>query len=249
MSGSQSTEQEQTFYFIRHALTEMNEFLYQVEWGSPGFYDKGLWDTHLSPAGIAQAVNVHHQWRTQYDANLNSSAALVIPWDKVELVLSSPLLRALQTYSYLIEHTPPPLIPSHVPKIVHPLLRERLYLSADVGSPRSVIKASYPAFDCSALPEDDSAWWYTEEKTSTAASSKIPDWRPAGDYLCPGEPDDVFASRLTELRAYLVSRRERHVVVMTHWGILRELVGCEFLNCEMRTVRASELLTIPSLGT
>lgn len=284
---------DQTFYFIRHGLTEMNEVLHEMEWGSPGFHDKGLWDTRLSSKGIQQAIDLHRKWRAQYDAE-PSPQSHVIPWEKIDLVLSSPMLRTLQTFSLLNEYSPPPLIRRQVPRIAHPLLRERLYLSSDVGSPRSIIEPAFPDFDFSALPEDDTIWWYhpdcLDEASSTTqvieesnakqsealdpedkgdtthgshdtadnhrdtsnnndnndgVSQPYIEWRPAGDYLCAGEPADIFKERLTHLRHWLLSQSQSHIVVVAHWGVIRGLTGADVLNCEVRTVRAVDLLPEP----
>lgn len=243
ISPKEEISPDQTFYFIRHGVTEMNEVLMSMEWGSPGFFDKGLWDTQLSQNGIQQTVELNRRWKAQYDAE-PSPASHLIPWEHIDLVISSPLIRTLQTYSYLVDHSLPPLIPSHIPKIAHPLLRERLYLSSDAGSPRSMLENTFPAFNFSALPEDDSAWWYTPE-THEEEYEPYKEWRPAGEYLCPGEPADVFFERLMALRSYLLRRPEKHIVVVAHWGIIRGLTGGDFRNCEVRAVRATDILPDP----
>ncbi|KAL0489168.1 phosphatase [Acrasis kona] len=253
---------EQTFYFIRHGTTEMNEILKTMEWGTDGFTDVALWDTRLSAAGLSQTIELHETWRKQCLPEADA-ALRVIPWDKIDLVLCSPLSRALQTYTSLVQHAMPPLIDDQVPKVVHPLLRERLYLASDTGSGRSVLESNFPHFNFSLLPKDDSAWWYTIDNNNVGtefateeggdvnnskeiknANTSYEEWRPGhpSSYLCPGEPGSVFKLRLEYLRRVLLTRPERHILVVAHWGVLRGLTGHDFRNCEVKIVKADALL-------
>jgi hypothetical protein len=54
------------------------------------------------------------------------------------------------------------------------------------------------------------------------------EWRPHGQgqyYACPGEPQDVFENRMTQLAAWLRQRPETCIVLVTHWGVLHYLSG------------------------
>jgi broad specificity phosphatase PhoE len=54
------------------------------------------------------------------------------------------------------------------------------------------------------------------------------EWRPHGQgqfYACPGEPQDVFEQRMTQLAAWLRQRPETCIVLVTHWGVLHYLSG------------------------
>jgi hypothetical protein len=35
------------------------------------------------------------------------------------------------------------------------------------------------------------------------------EWRPPGDYACPGEPEDVFRARMIALREWIAERPEK----------------------------------------
>ena len=63
----------------------MNEHLSQPGkgWGADGFVDPGLWDSRLTPQGEAQARALNAQLRGW--------------WPEIDLLLSSPLRRALAT--------------------------------------------------------------------------------------------------------------------------------------------------------
>eukprot|EP01032_Pedospumella_encystans_P019122 gene19122-21751_t len=71
------------------------------------------------------------------------------------------------------------------------------------------------------------------------------EWRPQGTYCCEGEPSQVFAQRIQQLKQYLNDRPEQYMVVVAHWGIIRALTGQEFKNCEMKLVKTSEFLENP----
>jgi hypothetical protein len=103
--------------------------------------DKGLWDTMLSSAGVEQAIELHKQLREQSDAG-PSPASHVVPWERVDLIIVLPP-RCSRTNCSSSKH---PLLSSTlptVPRYVHPLLRERLYLSSEADRPRSMQQAQF----------------------------------------------------------------------------------------------------------
>ena len=55
------------------------------------------------------------------------------------------------------------------------------------------------------------------------------------------EPEKVFLERCSELLTWLRARPEQSLALVTHWGVLKALTGAEFDNCELRTVRLSDL--------
>ena len=69
--------------FVRHGLSKMNVALGRQPWGSPGFIDPDIRDAPLEPSGLAGARALREP--------LARDAA------DVELVVSSPLTRALAT--------------------------------------------------------------------------------------------------------------------------------------------------------
>ena len=69
---------------IRHGVTEMNVYLSGCPYGSPGFVDPGLFDTRLTAAGEALAAS-----------QLRKDLAAAHERDPIELVVSSPLTRAI----------------------------------------------------------------------------------------------------------------------------------------------------------
>lgn len=67
-----------------------------------------------------------------------------------EVIISSPLTRALTTTLAAF--------PSHsCPRVAHPLARERVWLSSDVGRPVEQLRAEFAGF---AFEEMDGIWWH-----------------------------------------------------------------------------------------
>jgi len=219
----------------------MNEILNEIGWANPNFVDCDLWDARLSSTGVKYAVT------------LAESVPDDIDLESVEVMLSSPLTRALETANYLFCHSSS-LLPNNVPKVVHPLLRERLYMSSDVGRLKAEIIADFPDWDMDYVPACE-PWWYLHDEFSMPISisneeiCKVPnpyvEWRPAGKYSCKGEPNFEFKTRLLDLRKWLLSRPESTFLIVTHWGVIRGLTGRDVKNCEIAKVFESQLLIDP----
>ena len=132
-----------------------------------------------------------------------------------ELVITSPLTRALQTAAGLFDSHP-----SRPPLIVSALLRERVENSCDVGRSSSQLAADFPAFDFAHLQHP---WWHVDE---------APDARG----ICV-EPVTVVETRVAEFRAYVLSRPEKLVAVVGHGTFLFHLTRRVLANCEIAEVR------------
>jgi hypothetical protein len=112
IDGETSAAQHINLLLIRHGRSLGNEMMDQPgnQWGDPYFRDDAnLIDSPLSPRGIEQAVALG-QSCSQEDL------------DRIQLVIVSPLTRALQTMQLAVL----PRLPSHVPIIVHPWSAERV---------------------------------------------------------------------------------------------------------------------------
>ena len=219
---------------IRHSTTECNEALSLLPWGSPNFKDPMLYDTKLSAAGITKAEAVHQQLKARH---------LNVDFSSVQLVCTSPLSRAIHTADILLKDG---VLPHHVPRLAQPLLRERLYLSSDVGKARSILQQRHASWDFSLLPCDDAPWWYLPPPPSLLHPA-APEWRPAGTYTCPGEPQDVFRERISELKRWLLARPEEEIVIVAHWGLLRGLFGLNAENCGIHILSGNDFLPTPPL--
>jgi broad specificity phosphatase PhoE len=58
----------------------------------------------------------------------------------------------------------------------------------------------------------------------------------------------VFLARMQQLQQWIEARPERVLAVVTHWGVLRALTGRDFENCELQTVKLSELRLAAAAG-
>lgn len=132
----------------------------------------------------------------------------------VELVLVSPLTRAIQTALGLFREHP------SAPKFeVVPILRERLENSCDVGRAPAELSAEFPDVHFAHLPP---VWWHAEGE---------PDER--GIHV---EPEELVQERAAAFRRSLRERRERTIAVVGHGGFLRHLTGRALANCEVVTL-------------
>ena len=103
----------------------------------------------------------------------------------VELVLVSPLTRAIETAVGLFrEH------PRAPPMRVVPLLRERVENSCDVGRAPAELAAEFPGLDFAHLPP---VWWHAEGEADDRG-------------ICV-EPEAVVRARVAEFRASLRAQR------------------------------------------
>jgi len=164
---------------IRHGRTEMNEHLAQPgnEWGAAGFADPGYYDTELTSLGEQQA--------RQLNMKLKGTP-------RVETLVCSPLRRALHTAELAFDGYPGAALSQ---RIVTPLAAERLFLSSDVGAPvAELVERFDPAWRLEVSVTD--GWWYQGDPAQ-------PEWRPAGAYLTPGEPQQAFDDRMRRLIALL----------------------------------------------
>ena len=100
--------------FVRHGLSKMSVALGRQPWGSPNFVDPDIRDAPLEPSGLAGARALREP--------LARDAA------DVELVVSSPLTRALATADAAFDDA----LTRGVPALALPLAAERCYMTSDV---------------------------------------------------------------------------------------------------------------------
>lgn len=129
----------------------------------------------------------------------------------VDIVLTSPLTRALQTAHGLFEGHP------GAPRIeVVPLLRERVENSCDIGRTPAALSVEFPSIDLSHL---DETWWHR-------------DGTPDARGICV-EPIPVVQARAAQFRAYVLARPERVLALVGHGTFFFYLTGKAMANCEV----------------
>jgi broad specificity phosphatase PhoE len=206
----------------------MNEVM--DEWGSANFKDKLLWDTKLSGFGINQCKKLNKRFQNPSFFSEHNYVK------KVELVVSSPLVRAIDTANLALEGVHDSTL--NIPKIALPLAAERLYMSSEVGKSKSTLESLYADWDFTNLSDDE--WWYTIKDVNF-----YQEWRPPGEYAVPGEPREDFIHRMNKFREWIDSRKETCIIIFTHWGVIRALTGLSFVNCEVGVVKACYLRDTP----
>ena len=142
---------------------------------------------------------------------------LVDEEDAVDLVVVSPLRRALQTYDLGLR---PHLQDRNIPVVALPHAAERLYLISDVGSPVQELEKEFPYVNFDEIEDPTRPWWWTP------AGGAYTEWRPVGRrqrYACPGEPAADFAARMQRFQEWLDRRPEQKIVVVCHHGSSRQL--------------------------
>lgn len=268
--------------FIRHGCTYMNEFLGNGhEFGSPNFSDvfesaedlDKYRDSKLSPLGVAQAKSLSQRLTKELDSRGRQRSAwnrllpgtdsdeenYLTPSD-LDLVVLSPLTRALQTFELALK---PHLKDSNAKIVALPLAAERVYLISDQGMVRSELERRWGKRICfetgfrlnnNQLIEE---WWFGLDDrrvrlpaTPTGLTSEsYEEWRPSSQnqtYACPGEDDESFEKRMRKLYRWLGDRPESTIAVVCHWGVIDWFLDRDFMNCEIGVV-PFEAIRPPSL--
>lgn len=151
-------------------------------------------DARLTPRGEGQARAARARLRD-------------IPF---ELVVVSPLTRAIQTAAILFEGHP-----SEPRLLVEVLHRECQESSCDVGRAASELKADFPHLDVGHLPE---VWWHAEEGAALT-------------FGLPIEPRHLFDRRVAGFREWLRARPEKTIAVVGHGTFFYHLTGTFLENC------------------
>jgi broad specificity phosphatase PhoE len=177
-----------TVFLIRHGQSTFNAH-HAATGQDPGHIDARLTDLGHQQVAAARA-----------------QAAGLGPLD---LVISSPLTRALQTTLGLFGDagTPVEVTCRH---------RERLEAFCDLGRPPADLAADFPALRFDHL---DDRWWH--------------DGPPGPDGL-PIEPLDLFTARVAGFAEWLAAHPAARVAVVGHGAFFRHLTGGHsFANCEI----------------
>lgn len=160
--------------------------------------DPGHIDAPLSERGHAQVARARAEQRD-------------VAFD---LVVTSPLTRALQTTAGIFsDHPSKPRV------LVEVLHRECQESSCDIGRAASVLAREFPGFDVGHLPE---TWWYADGTPG------------AGGYHT--EPRRLFDERVAGFRDWLRARPERTIAVVGHSTFFYHLAGRWLANCEAMEV-------------
>jgi broad specificity phosphatase PhoE len=129
----------------------------------------------------------------------------------VELVVTSPLTRALQTTTGLFaDH------PARPAFLVEALHREHGGSSCDIGRPPALLMAEFPHFTLDHLPD---VWWHEEGE-------------PDQNGICY-EPIERLQERVEAFRGWLRARPERTIAIVGHGTFFFHLTGQWLANCQV----------------
>ena len=181
-----------TVHCIRHGQSTFNAAYELVQ------VDPLHWDAPLTELGRQQAAEA-------------AAAVRHIPF---ELIVTSPLTRALQTTLAIFENHP------SADRIrVECLHREHLASSCDVGRAPAELIRDFPYLSFNHL---DEVWWHQRGE---------PDER--GLVV---EPQETLDDRVRQFRSWLISRPDRLIAVVGHGMFFYHLTGRLLRNCEIATL-------------
>lgn len=179
-------------HFIRHAQSEHNARALHVADEGVLCRDPGLRDAPLTALGHTQAAALADEVSVLHE---------------IELVVVSPLSRAIQTTLAAFVHHP-------APRLIQPLHREMQESFCDIGRPPADLAIDFPAFDFAHL---DNPWWHDG---------------PADGAPYPREALPAFEARVAAFAAWLAARPETCIAVVGHGTFLRRLTGMTFDNAQ-----------------
>ncbi len=176
-----------TIVLIRHGQSTFNEH-YERTGQDPGHFD-----ARLTPLGEQQALQAREE----------------LAGAEFDIVVSSPLTRAIQTTHGIFGHRG---LPVHV-TCRH---REKLESSCDVGRSPMHLKAEFPHLDFDHLNDP---WWHHEPAVATGFAV---------------EPLHVFEGRVAAFRDWLHAHEAQRIAVIGHGTFFHALTGEWMRNCEVK---------------
>jgi broad specificity phosphatase PhoE len=195
-----------TITFIRHGESKYNEWAKNpMTWITlQRLKDPMIFDAALSEVGLQQV-------RDLASRGIGTS-------EPVELVVTSPLTRAIQTATGVFS-------PDEYKYVVSELHTEIMDTACDVGRVPSELKTDFPKLDFSQLPE---IWWYHPDDTNDQRS---------GTRAIVKETRAMAQARVDKFREWLRQRPEKHIVVVGHSAFFKLFLNesSKLPNCGVRT--------------
>ena len=247
-SGSNSSSSAKRIVFLRHGRTHMNDLINGIHYGTPGFTDifeseqdqYKYHDSPLGPTGLEQVQNLNEMLGLSLQNENDNELSNIL--QELDLVVTSPLTRALQTMEMgMKEH-----LSTSIPILALPQAAERVYMVSDIGKTRHQLKQSWPGVDFDsefiiAGVGDHDPWHFVPTQQQV---QEYTEWRPNGQgqvYACLGEPQVIFDQRMTDLYCWLNARPEATIAVVCHAGVIDWMLQEIVDNCELRVVAFDNL--------
>jgi len=192
---------KKTVYLIRHAESTHNEFAFSHPKEK---VDPCLFDAPLSSKGLEQ---------------IKISKPTIDAIDDIELIVCSPLSRALKTCLFLFGDR-------KIPTLVHPLCRELVDTACDLGRHVNVLEKEFAGapIDFSLLPQD--VWFYTPPTITFENYQSIWKEKPWK------EPTEILEIRIDHFKQWILERKENKIAVVAHSNFFKFWIGPPKLpNC------------------
>ena len=186
-----------TIHFIRHAQSAHNARVLEVTNEDSVRMDPALRDAPLTALGQAQATALRSD---------------IAGLPEIELVVTSPLTRAIQTTLAGFDGHP-------APRLVEQLHREHQDSFCDIGRAPAALAADFPTLRFDHL---DDPWWHED---------------PDHDAPFVRETLDALQQRVSAFADWLSDRPERVIAVVGHGTFLRTLTDVGFANAQRVVVR------------
>ncbi|KAI9999170.1 hypothetical protein PInf_003989 [Phytophthora infestans] len=212
-----------TLYCIRHGESTFNEWRARSLWNFSWMWvrDPMIVDAPLSAKGKKQAAKLHESIEAEHLE------------DKIQLIITSPLTRAIETTIGAFPDT-------KIPIIVESSCREMLDTACDIGRvPAELAQQFLPQADID-FSQLDPFWWLEMEKFPRTGPGNAP---PA-NIVTPKTPDEVLPlreakdeldARIGAFVAKLAERPEQHIAVVGHSSFFKRMLAMnrKLHNCEL----------------
>lgn len=177
-------------HFIRHAQSRHNARAAEVDEETFVRHDPAMRDAALTDFGHAQARAI---------------APDIAGLTGVEIVVVTPLTRAIQTMRHGFADHP-------APRLVLDLHREHQWSFCDIGTSPAALATAFPDLAFDHLPDP---WWHVD-----------PDH--PGPFAI--ETHEMLDTRIAAFRDWLADRPEREIAVVGHGTFLNRLTGLWYDN-------------------
>ncbi|EFA86828.1 phosphoglycerate/bisphosphoglycerate mutase family protein [Heterostelium album PN500] len=195
-------------YLIRHGQSTFN-----AAYHANGQKDPYLFDARLTELGEQQANGL----AKIVDESLTD----------IELIVSSPLSRALDTtrrgFSNLISQ-------KNIKTVVIPYHAETVKTSDDNGRPKSMVQKEFLDFDLSHIEE---RWWYLPTEIKSDFTIDTEEYFKTIGYQ---EPQESILKRIAIFKEWLLQREENCIAVVGHSDYFYNLFDGKlpnFKNCQV----------------
>ncbi|CAH0476672.1 unnamed protein product [Peronospora belbahrii] len=212
-----------TLYCIRHGESTYNEWRSRSLWNFSWLWvrDPMIVDAPLSAKGKKQVAILH---------DLIKSKQLD---EKIELIITSPLTRAIETTIGAFQDT-------KIPITVEPLCREMLDTACDIGRRPTDLEQQFLSQAKINFSFLDQFWWLEMEKfprtgPNSAPLTSVVAPKVADEVMILRESREELDARIWKFVAKLAERPEQHIAVVGHSAFFKRMLGMnrKLNNCEL----------------